>query len=185
MARPTFSDLWDYIRRYPAGALSIALCLPAAGSVFVLRNMLTDADRNYEKLNEKGVAMSEYVAGVRNIRTQAAAAHAAADQIEAGLIDESNLAENLWYFYQIEQQTHARISELRQLSSTAPKNQGYYKVVPFSLRVAGNYEQVSGYLYHLETGPRMLRVNSFEIQRQESAGNNLLLVLTLDVLARP
>lgn len=184
MARPSLTSLWEYTRRYPVGVVSLALSLPLGVAVFFLRMQLVEADRKYEELNETGVTMSEAVAGVRNIRQQAAATHAAVEQIDAGLIDESNLAENLWYFYRIEEQSHARISELHQLNSNAPKPDALYKVVPFSLRVVGTYEQVATYLYRLETGPRMLRVNSFQIQRGDAGGNALTLVLTLDLLAR-
>ncbi|MFI5337887.1 MAG: type 4a pilus biogenesis protein PilO [Opitutales bacterium] len=185
MAHPTFTAIWDYIRRYPVGALSLGLCVPLGATIFLFRLQLIEEERRYDELNETGQAMAESVAGVRNVRVQSAIVRSAVEQIDAGLIDENNLAENLWYFYRIEEQTQARISELHQLNSAPPKPDASYKVVPFSLRIAGSYEQVANYLYRLETGPRLLRVSTFSIQRQDAAGNSLMLAVNLDLLARP
>jgi Tfp pilus assembly protein PilO len=185
MAATRFQGTFDFVRRFPVGVLSLSLCLPLGVAVYLLRSAIARADVEYENINETGVTMSEAVAGVRNIRSQAAMTRAAVQQIDAGLIDENNLAENLWYFYQIEEQTHAHISELHQLTSGTIHPEAVYKVVPFSLRIAGSYEQVANYLYRLETGPRMLRISSYEIQRQDSAGGIVMLSLSLEILARP
>jgi Tfp pilus assembly protein PilO len=185
MASSRLQASLDFTRRFPVGVLSLALCLPLGVSVYLLRVALAHSTLEFENINETGVAMTEAVAGVRNIRSQAAMTRAAVQQIDAGLIDENNLAENLWYFYQIEEQTHAHISELHQLATNPARPEAIYKVIPFSLRVAGSYEQVANYLYRLETGPRLLRITTYDLQRQDSAGGIVMLNISLEILARP
>jgi len=180
-----FTAFLDLTRRYPAGVISLTLSLPLAVAAGILRVSVIQAELRHDQLNEQAVQMEEAAAGLRNTHAQAATTRAAVQEIDSGTVDEANLAENLWYFYQLEEQTHARISDLHQLNSAAARPDASYKVVPFTLRVAGNYEQVASYLLRLETGHRLARINSYELQRQDSAGNIVMLFLTLDILARP
>ena len=185
MPRLSLKLLLENIRRFPIGFICGMLCLPLLVMIVVFRSQLQIADKKLDQINLKENETLDAVASIRLNRTQAAMTKSAVEQIEAGLIDEGNLAENLWYFYQIGQQTHTNISELHQQSSSMVKAEMFYRTVPFTLRVAGSYEQVANFLFRLETGPRMLRVGAFDIQRQNTGTDSIVMSLSLDVLTRP
>jgi hypothetical protein len=95
-------------------------------------------------------------------------------RIEDNLVVEDNLAENLWYFYKIEEQTKAHMLELRPLNTIISDSKALYRRIPFSLRVTGTYEQTAAFLYAIETGPAPLQhhhVNELEAGRAGKPGH--------------
>jgi len=105
-------------------------------------------------------------------------------RIEDNLVVEDNLAENLWYFYKLEEQTKARLPELRQLNAPPPDTGSLYKRVPYLLKVTGTYVQVSAFLYALETGPRLANITSFGFRRREANGSMIALDLSIELLGK-
>ena len=57
-----------------------------------------------------------------------------------------------------------------------------YKAVPFSFRATGGYPQLVKLLRDLESGPRLLRIKTFNFSRGEQKTNALVLDLTVDLL---
>ena len=105
-------------------------------------------------------------------------------RIEENLVVEANLAENLWYFYKLEEQTKARLPELHQLSSPTTDKSPLYRRVPYSLRIAGSYEQVAAFLLALETGPRLVKITGFNYARAEAVGSAMALDLNVELLGK-
>jgi hypothetical protein len=105
-------------------------------------------------------------------------------RIDENLAVESNLAENLWYFYKIEEQTKVQLPELHQLTAAAAEKSTLYRRVGYSLRVTGAYDQVAAFLLAIETGPRLLRVTSFNLARTEASGRTVSLDLNVELLGK-
>jgi Tfp pilus assembly protein PilO len=105
-------------------------------------------------------------------------------EMEDNLVIENNLAVNLWYFYNFEEQTKVQLPELNPLSSPLTDKAAEFRRMPYGLRVLGTYEQVSAFLYALETGSRLLRITSFNLARADPAGQAVTLDLNVELLGK-
>jgi Tfp pilus assembly protein PilO len=119
-----------------------------------------------------------------SVKQELSASREVTRRIEDNLVIEDNLAENLWYFYKIEQQTKAHLAELRPLNSLVSDSKAYYKRVPFSIRLTGTYEQTGAFLYAVETGPRLANITSLTFRRVEPDSLNVLLDLDVELLGK-
>src|SRR5205085_11142970 len=115
-------------------------------------------------------------------RQELAAVHEATKRIDDNLLIEGNLAENYRYFYKIEEQAKARLPELHQLNSPPTDTSPIFRRVPYTLHVAGTYEQVSTFLLAIEPGPRLANVTGFNFAR--GRGDAVTLELTVEMLGR-
>lgn len=166
---------------YPAFCVAVTLALGAAawylnGKVQELRSSLADRSR-------EGEAMLSLLVGASIHRQELAFARETARRIEENLIIESNLAENTWYFFKLEEQTGAQVPALHQLSSPITDKSPRYKRIPYTLRVAGTHEQVMSFLRAIETGPRITSVTGFNLSRRSARGD-LTLELSLEILGK-
>jgi len=119
-----------------------------------------------------------------SVRQELAASREITRRIEDNLVVDDNLAENLWYFYKIEQQTKAHLVELRPINSVASDSKAFYKRVPFTVRLTGTYEQTAAFLYAIETGPRLANITSLTFRRVEPESLNILLDMDLELLGK-
>ena len=110
----------------------------------------------------------------------------AVTRIESNLAVASNLADNLGYFYQLEEKTRARLRGLNQLTTSGPSedDRAVYKPIPYTMEVSGSYAQVMDFLQSLESGPRLVKVRSFSFRRAEASTGNVVLQLDLLVLGK-
>ncbi len=172
------------LRRYPYSAgCAIAAILFGLSAWFLSGQneelAVAQADRAKE-----GEAMLSLLVGGSTQRQELAATHEIARRIEENLVVEENLAENLWYFYKLEEQTKARLPELHQLSSPPTDTSPMFKRVPYTLRATGSYEQVAAFLLALETGPRLVNITSFNFARTGANGAGLALDLSIELLGK-
>jgi len=118
------------------------------------------------------------------VRQERLAALEVARRIEDNLVVEDNLAENLWYFYKIEQQTKVHIAELRPTNSVVSDTKSLYRRVPFTIRVTGTYEQTASFLYAIETGPRLAYITSLTFRRTEPDLPLVILEMNVELLGK-
>ena len=128
--------------------------------------------------------MFSALSGYSRIIGQLATVDEALKQIDENLIAENDLAENQGYFYQLETLSRVRLTQLNQLSAQ-PADDSPYKAVPFSLRATGTYAQLIDFLRELESGPRQLRIKTFDFSRGDAKVDNLVLGLTVELLGSP
>lgn len=162
----------------------LAVIIGGTASYF-LRQSIAELEREHTFIRTEGEGILKTIAGAAALRNDRELIGAAAREINANLITEENLADNLGYFYKIEDQSHARISELHQLSAPASTASSSTKTVPFAVNITGTFAQVTSFLYQLEHGPRLMRITSFSFDRRLPTGDAVVLELNLEMLARP
>lgn len=178
------SRLFSFLRRHAFNAAcagASVVLLIAAWSLWQRQQALAAA--SHQRTREGEAMLATLVAGP-TLRDELAQARDAVQRINANLVVEANLAENLWYFYQMEDQTKARLSDLRQLSPSNLDSPLPYKLIPYSLRITGTYEQVAAFLQRLETGPRLVVIQSFNFSRRESGSPLIGLQLDIGLLGK-
>ncbi len=185
-------QLLGFFRRYPfvivCSALAILLWV---ANYFIWQNHKGLA-AGHQTLQRSGEDMLQSLTNQGRITTELAAVKEALTFIEAHLIHEGDLPENMGYFYQLETASRIRLQALNQLSSMPPPPEQSYKTVPFTIRTAGSYRQVLRFLRELETGPRLYKVQTYSLAQGGSstspgadASASVTLDITIEVLAHP
>jgi Tfp pilus assembly protein PilO len=170
---------------YAFVSICAAVILVAGGAGYFLRQSIKELEHEHEFIRGEGETVLRIIAGAAALRSDRAAIEAAVREMNSNLITEENLADNLGYFYKIEEQSHARISELHQQTTPPSNGAGTVKTVPFSVNVTGTFAQVTSFLHQLEHGPRLMKITAFTFDRRSPAGDAVLLELNLEMLARP
>lgn len=181
------SDFIQWIgvaRRHPLSVLCAVICLLCAiGCWYIHGNMVWLELEHKQVAQDADLAQSSLLSGP-SVKTERLAALVVTRQIEDNLVVEDNLAENLQYFYKIEDRTKAHVTELRPLNSVVSGSKALYKRVPFTIRVSGTYEQVVGFLYAIETGPRLAAISSINLRRRDPTSVSVILDMNLELLGR-
>jgi len=182
-----FAQVGRLAVRYPFCTVCIVLSVVLAGANIWLRIDLMDlAARQLEHARE-GDNMLKMISRGSQLRTELANARAATQRIAKNLVVEKNIPENFWYFYKIEQDTQAKLIELQQRpallqDSGAPAS---YKRVPYALKFSGSFRSVVAALQRLEFGPRIGRIDGFQMMRQDPTTDNVVLHLDFELLGFP
>ena len=151
--------------------------------IWVLRlDVHTWEVQNREHAQENQAMLSTLVSGPL-IKQELARAQEVVQRIDSNLVVESKLEENFSYFYRLKRETGAEIIFLKQYPAESPA-EGDYKVIPFSLQLAGTYEQLAAFILAIETGPKLAQVKLFSFHRRETGANNLALSIDVKLLAR-
>lgn len=159
-----------FVRRNTFAVVCVGLSVLFGGISLFLYQRRADLESRLQQRTLEGEEMLALLGSGPRVREQNTIAKEAIDKVESHLVTEANLAENMGAFYEIEEATGSRLSELRQLNAPTPDEESPYKNVPYSLQLDGSFEQVANYLYRLETGPRLTRLVSFTLQRREGGG---------------
>ena len=179
-----WSAVLPLIRRWPYCAACVAVTLLCGAGAWFVRSEITALLAAQAERARDGEAMLATLVSGSTQRAELEAVREATRRIDDNLVVESNLAENLWYFYKLEEQTKARLPELHQLNSPSTDKSPLYRRVPYTLRITGGYWQVASFLLALETGPRLVRITSFNYARADGAGSSMTLDLGLELLGK-
>lgn len=161
--------------------LSVAL-LVAAVLLWLDQHKL---EQRLQTLTAQGEEVLTAVAAEPALRETLNQLRKANDRIAANLVAEPNLAENLWYFYNLEKSAQVRLRDLSQLSSQTAPGPALYRLIPYSLRITGTFTQVMDFLQRLETGPKLAKVRNFSLNRVDAEGLNVALQIDVVLLGKP
>ena len=178
---PGISSFLALVRRYPQSAICALLTLLFGGASGFLWLQDKELELVHRDRSNEGEAMLTVRVGGSTQRQELDAVREATRRIAANLVIETNLAENAWYFYRIEEQTKVRLSELHPISSPTTDSSPLYKRIPYTLRVTGSYEQTAAFLLALESGERLVSIIGFNYAR---SANGLALNLNIEVLGK-
>ena len=172
------------VRRHPFPVLCTVLILGLSAGAWTMHEKVAGLKSILGDRTKKGEVMLAGLVTGRAYREELEVVREAGRRIDENLLVESNLAENLWYFYKLEENTRARLPELHQMSAPMLKSSPLFKRVPYSLRAVGTFEELSKFLAALETGPRLASITAFNYARRDSRDQTFVLDLNLDLLAK-
>lgn len=186
MLRAFFQNLQPTLKRYffssICAGLSLLLLIVAAVLWFDQRNL----EQRLQTRTAQGEAVLAALAAGPALRDTLNQIRDTTASINANLIEESNLAENLWYFYNFESQAKVRLANLQQLFTPGGgAGDATYKLIPYSLRVTGTFPQVMDFLQKLETGPKLAKIRNFSLSRLDAEGVNVALQIDVVLLGKP
>jgi Tfp pilus assembly protein PilO len=181
------SDIMEWIavvRRHPLSLLCGVVIIVCGVSSWVIYDNMSGLELERNQLAQDGDLMVATLITGPSVRTELEVTREITRRLDDNLVVEENLAENLWYFYKIEQQTKAHLTELHQLNPLAPDSRSLYKRISYSLTVTGTYEQTGAFLYAIETGPRLANITLVSFRRVEPGGPELSLEINLELLGK-
>lgn len=187
MNRNFFAPIARFFGRYPFGAGCIILSLVLAGiNVWMRLGLANLVARQHDVANE-GKRMLNMIAHGSQLRSQLAEVRAATRRITDNLVVERNIPDNYGYFFTIEQNSHAKLTELQQRPAIVPVSGAptSYKRVPFSLTFSGSFRSIIGTLQRLEYGPRLGRIDGFQIQRTDPKTGDVTIHIDFELLGYP
>lgn len=176
--------LAEIIRRFPYCTGCLVATIGLGVAAWFLNGQLAQLKLQHEERSREGEAMLATLIGGSVLRQELINVREYVRRIEENLLIETNLAENTWYFFKLEEQTRVKLPELHQLSSPPSDQQPLFRRIPYTLRVTGTHDQVAAFLLALETGPRLVKIVSFSFSRRDASGNNLALDLSIELLGR-
>jgi Tfp pilus assembly protein PilO len=181
------ADLMEWIavvRRHPLSLLCGIVVLVCGICSWLVYGDIKGLELERNQLAQDGDLMVATLITGPSIRTELEAIREVTRRLDDNLVVEDNLAENLWYFYKIEQLSKAHLTELHQLNPLIPDPRSLYKRIPYSLTVTGTYEQTGAFLYAIETGPRLANITSVNFKRSDPGSPMLNLQVNLELLGK-
>lgn len=172
-------------RRNPVLVLSIATILLSGTASWFLWREQQKLTGEHDQVQRSGEAMLLSLTSHARVSTEITKVTEALNYIDAHLINEADLAQNLGYFYEIEAVSRIKFTQVSQMSSQPQAADKPFLSVPFSLRTTGTYRQLLRVLRELENGPRLLRVQTFNLSAEDGDPEKLTLDLNVELLARP
>lgn len=154
-------------------------------AAFFFHSTLLRLERQQALARDEGMAVLRTLASANSLRADKAYIDEAVKAIESNLVTEDNLADNVGYFYKIEEQTSAHITDLRQQPAAALAAESRYKLVPVSFSITGTFSQVVAFIHQVEHGPRLMKITGFSARRRQLTGNVITIDLSLEMLGRP
>lgn len=172
------------VRRHPLSALCAVVCIICAAISFYISGNMKWLELEHKQATQDGeLAVASMISGP-SVRQELSASREVTRRIEDNLVIEDNLAENLWYFYKMEQQTKVHIAELLPVNSIVSDTRSLYRRVPFTIRVTGTYDQTAAFLHAIETGPRLSNVTYLSYRRSDLASANVILEMNVELLGK-
>ncbi len=181
------ADIMEWIavvRRHPLSVVCGIILVVCGILSWLIYGDMKGIELERNQLAQDGDLMVATLITGPSIRTELEAIREITRRLDDNLVVEDNLAENLWYFYKIEQQSKAHLTELHQLNPLVPDPRSLYKRIPYSLTVTGTYEQTASFLYDIETGPRLANITAVGFRRIEPGSPALNLEVTLELLGK-
>jgi Tfp pilus assembly protein PilO len=171
-------------RKHPVSLVCASICVCCALVCWYVNTDLRWLDIDHKQLQQDSDLQLAAMLSGPSVRAERLAALEATHRLEDNLVVEENLAENLWYFYKMEQQTKVHIAELQPTNSTVTNSNSLYRRVPFNIRVTGSYTQTAAFLHAIETGPRLATITSLSYRRVSPTSTNLILELSVQLLGK-
>lgn len=188
----TGADLLTLIKKQPVAFACGLVALLCAVAIYFRGSAVDEARATFEEKDKESQKIALNARHAAGLAEQAQEIQAAARQFEARLVRAGDLANNLQFFYRLENETGAKLLDVRQnpipaTKPNAPKT--LYAAVPFSVTLQGTYAQVWAFLRRLETGAHFARLDRFTLSKVEAgnlaATDQMNAVFTVELLGTP
>ena len=187
----------EIIKAYPVALASLTAFILFLGLGFWRSSQEDDLQDLLKTREQESARLASNVHNAAKLNTQLEQLADFARAVQDRLANPGDLAGNQQYFYKFESDDSVKLNELHQLpSSVRPgkrKLYNFYSLLPYSIKVQGDYLHVLKFLRSIENGPRFSIVDTASIdvggalKRDEDVSDSTPIVLTVNVelLATP
>jgi len=168
-------QLISAIKKNPIVTVCVVVVLACGVGLYLRQGEKPAAEQRLEELSKQGRRMSTNIKNAAHLDDELQALTAANEQIDKRLVDASQLADNLQYFYELEATTGITLIDLRQIAAApvgrGPAKKTLFSPVNFSVALSGTYEQLIDFLQRLEGGRYFCRVLTADFSPYYSEGS--------------
>jgi Tfp pilus assembly protein PilO len=161
-----FQNLWPLAREYPFCGICAAMSVAFAIGSLVLWVRMNALSKLQHARQVEGEAVQATLISAPQLRQELALVQHTLKRITDNLASEENLADNINYFYNMEETSKAHLEDLRPFNIPVPDTGTPYRRIPFGIRVSGSYAQVAAYIHAVETGPRLSTITYFSLRKR-------------------
>jgi hypothetical protein len=183
--------LKTYIKKYPVGASAGLLALVMASALVFRHFDFAETQSAFDVSAAEGQKLEANIAYAGQLEEQLKALEEANKMIAGRLVNPSDLAINLQYFYKLEAETGVKLVDTRPIDSRAPAKaaaKGQYTSVQYAVTLQGSYARTLTFLRRLENGASFCRIISgscTQAQAEQGKGSGeTSMSLTVELLGR-
>lgn len=179
-------ELFAFLRKNVVAVACVVASLVIGLVIYLRSDLLPEAEKVFAQNSQKAALLAANIEDSEQLKEQHAALVTSNEKISDRMIRVGQLAENLQYFYRLESDTGAKLTDLRQVPlqpalKTAPKT--VFTPVGFAVTAQGTFLQLMDLLRRLEGGEHYCRVLTCSIHpNQELRGGALSMALSLELL---
>lgn len=182
-------ELIAFLKKNLVAVACVVASLVIGVTIYLRSDLLPEAEKVFTQNAQKAALLAANIEDSEQLKDQYAAMSAANQKISDRMIHVGQLAENLQYFYRIESETGAKLTDLRQVPQPIPVRNApklAYTPVGFALAAQGTYAQLVDMLRRLEGGEHYCRVLTCSIHPvSEIRGGALQMTLSIELLGLP
>lgn len=194
----TGADLLALIKKHPIAFACGLLALACAVALYVRSDAVDEAQRLFEEKDKESQKIALNARHTTGLAEQVQEIQAEAKQLESRLLRAGDLANNLQFFYRLENESGVKLIDVRQnplpaAKQNAPKT--LFVPVSFNLTLQGTYPQIWTFLRRIETGPHFARFDRLTVAKLEGGGrtegggaagaDQMNAVFTVELLGKP
>jgi Tfp pilus assembly protein PilO len=182
-------QLLPKLKAYPL-AISLALvALLAAGWTEYRQGDMDQADSDYKDASDQNEIVTNNLVAGRTLDAHLNQLGEDKKTIDAALIDPTQSVANQQYFFGFES-TGVSILDPTEGNPIVSKDAAEPSITPFTLSATGQWDNMVDFIYGLETGPRLLRFNTFRLEKSQQTLNvgsepdRMVLTLSVEILGK-
>jgi hypothetical protein len=179
------------LKAYPLALSLFGVAILLAGwAYYRSTGAWVDATAALDQATQDSERFNQNVAAAEKIDEQITELTGDEKKFKDALINTSTTVLNEQYFYDIGKPSGVTIGDPTQGATEPHKDPSAPTVTSFQLTASGHWDDIASFLYGLQTGPHLLRVNRFSLvktpQSHSAVGdtNRLDLTLVVDVLGQ-
>lgn len=182
--------LIGHFRQYPILFICGFLSVGILAATYIRGMGLSETRDRLEQVARDGARMDDNVKNAVDLEAHLEAIREMTGEVSSRLVQPSELARNLQYFYRLESESGVTIRSLDQRGT--PSRGGEDEEVPvyvplrYDIAIEGTYADLLDFVYRLENGRHFARFTQFEIIRGQQGGSTVLqMAMNLELLAQP
>jgi len=194
----TGADLLALIKKQPVAFACGVLCVLCAVAFYFRMDAIDEARAAFEAKDKEAKAVSQNARHTTGLAEHVQEIQADAKQLESRLLRAGDLANNLQFFYRLENESGVKLIDVRQNAQPAAKQNApktLFIPVSFNLTLQGTYPQIWAFLRRIETGPHFARFDRLTVSKLEGGGrtegggaagvDQMNAVFTVELLGKP
>ncbi len=183
------------IKKFPVGSGALVVGLIMLAALIVRYLDVATLQETHDKTAAEGQRLSSNISHASQLTEQTQGLEAANILIASRLINPSDLAINLQYFYKLEAETGVKLLDTRPVDARAGAKaaaKSSYTPVQYVVSLQGGYSRVLAFLRKLEHGTHFCRVissslNQAQADQEKSGGeksSEMVMSLTVELLGK-
>jgi len=187
-----FGKFKSYIQKYPVGTGAVIVSLVLLGAIFVRHMTLAEQQSIYDNAAADGQRLAANVTHAGLLDEQLKTLEEANATIAGRLVNPSDLAINLQYFYKLEADTGVKLIDTHPVDARGaakPAAKGLYVPVQYAVTLQGGYVRTLTFLRRLEHGAYFCRIiggscSQAQSEQDNKGSSDTTMSLTVELLGR-